>query len=172
MEKVMRKLIADYLNVAESGSTEEWAFMGKGFKALDESPSPNVEKEAFICDSVASASVDRYEPSFAFDSYLIKDEKAIISLHKVGRNQLTGSEAERDYIRVDVYDPATAGSTTEFKARKFKVAVEVSDCSGEGAKAMTVKGNLNQVGDLILGTFNTSTKEFTAEGAASEPSGV
>lgn len=46
------------------------------------------------------------------------------------------------------------------KQRKFLVSCEVSDYSGENKQV--VKGNLNAVGDPILGTFNTETKTFTA----------
>ena len=159
--KIMRYQQADYINTATTG-TETYALMGAGFKTLDESPSPQVEKEAFICDKVKSASTDSYEPSFAFDTYLIKDETAIMTLYKVGHDQLTGADAERDYVRVDLYDPVSGeGNANTYNARKFRVAVEVTDCSGEGAKPLGCKGNLNQVGDMIPGTFNTSTKTFT-----------
>ena len=161
VNKVQRYEIATYLNIAEEGQAETYAVMGTGFKTLDESPHPNVEKEAFINDKVASASVDNYEPSFAFDSYLIKDSDVILNLYKIGRNQLTSIDAERDIIVVDLWDKASADTTTEFKARKIRVSVEVSDHSGEGAKPVSVKGNLNQVGDLTQGTFNTATKSFT-----------
>lgn len=165
----MRHDIADYLNIAKTGTTEEYVLMGTGFKTLDESPGASVEKEAFISDRSKTASVDGYEPSFAFDSYLLKDEKAIMDLYGVGRNQLTGIDAERDIVRADIYDPVVAGTPNVVKARKIRVSVEISDCSGEGAKAVSVKGNLNQVGDIIQGKFDTTTRAFTADTNVTTP---
>ncbi|MEG1619292.1 MAG: hypothetical protein RR335_06960 [Eubacterium sp.] len=164
--KIKRKSIADYLNVGIGTATEDYAFMGAGFKTIDESPNPNVEKDAYVCDSIASGTVEGYEPSFSYDSCLIREEKAVMSLYQIGRDQLTGEEAERDYVRVDLYDPITTGQPAEkntYKARKFRVAVEVTDISGESAKSMASKGKLNQVGEIIFGKFNTDTRKFTAD---------
>ena len=166
--KIMRWQQADYLNTAADNETATWSLMGTGYKTLDESPSPQVDKEAFICDKVKSASINGYELSFAFDGYLMKDEATIQSLYKVGHDQKTGTEAERDYVRVDLWNSVT-GSANTYKARKFRVAVEVTDCSAEGAKPIGVKGNLNQVGNMTPGTFNTSTKVFTADVTAGVP---
>ena len=49
----------------------------------------------------------------------------------------------------------------EFPARKFRVAVEISDIAGEPQEVQTVSGTLHQCGDFVLGTFNTETKKFT-----------
>ena len=62
-----------------------------------------------------------------------------------------------EYVRVELWNPA-AGSNT-FEARKFNVSVEVSSFSGENK--MTISGNLNAIGDPVLGTFNTTTRRFT-----------
>ena len=80
-------------------------------------------------------------------------------LYKVGRDHLVGEDAELFYVRVDLYDQAEAENT--YKARKMRVSVEVSSCSGEGGKKIEVSGNLNAKGDPIEGTFNISTKTFT-----------
>ena len=47
-----------------------------------------------------------------------------------------------------------------FKARKFEVSAEVSEISGDNKQELS--GNLNGRGDPIDGTFNTTTKAFTA----------
>lgn len=52
-----------------------------------------------------------------------------------------------------------------FKARKFRVSIEVSSTEGEGGSIVKMSGNLNAVGDFVDGTFDTSTKTFTPAGA-------
>ena len=109
--------------------------------------------------------VKSYQPQFAFDTDLVKSEAAVMALYEIGRNQKTGAEAERDYVRVELFKPVESQNNV-FSARKFKVSVEVGSIEGEGGGAVKVTGNLNGVGDFVDGTFNTATKTFTAAGEA------
>ena len=99
-----------------------------------------------------------YETVFPFESDLIKEQEAVIALYNVGRNHYTGSDAEFEYVRVELWEPAE-GKPNEFAARKFIVSTEVSEISGEND--ISVSGNLNAVGDFVPGTFNTKTRTFT-----------
>lgn len=163
MDAVMRYQVADYLDVG-TGSVESYALMGVGFNTLDENPNAQKDAKTYISQRAQTASIKSYQPAFAFDSDLIADEAAVMALYDIGRNQKTGAEAERNYVRVELFRPVE-GSANTFMARKFKVAVEVSGMTGEGGGIMKVTGNLNGVGDFIDGTFNTTTKTFTAAGA-------
>lgn len=162
MEKVMRYQVADYLNTGDS--TETYTLMGAGFNSLDESPSAQTESTTYINDKSATKYVKGYETTFPFDTDLIADETAITFIYDIARNQKVGEDAETDYVRVELFSPVASKDNT-YKARKFKVSVEVSDITGEGASIMKVSGNLNGVGDFIDGEFNTTTKTFTAAGA-------
>ena len=157
---IERYRFADYLNVADSEGPEEYELMGVGFTTLDENPGAQSESKIYISDRTASSSIKSYETQFSYESEIIQSEKAIMALYKTGRNHLTGSNAEFDYIRVELWDPVPE-QTTQFKARKFRVANEVSSFAGAGGEAVVVSGNLNAVGDPVEGTFDTSTKTFT-----------
>lgn len=161
MNKVIRYMVADYLNTGSS-STEEYSLMGAGFSALDENPSAKVDKTAYIDDKSATGSITGYENSFAFDTHFISDEAAIKFIYDVARNQKTGQDAETDYVRVDLYESATGDA---YPARKFRVAVEVTGITGAGTEIMRIAGSLHQVGDFVEGTFDTGTKKFTAANA-------
>ena len=132
--------------------------MGTGFTTLDESPGAQTESVKYVNEKSSSSSVTGYETSFPFEADHIQEEKAVDALYMVGRNHYTGSDAEFEYVRVELWNKGTG--LNEFEARKFLVSCEVSDYSGENKQV--VKGNLNAVGDPILGTFNTETKTFTA----------
>jgi hypothetical protein len=154
---VLRYQIGDYISKT---STENYQFMGTGFKQLDESPQAQTEETVYICDKASTTDIISYKPQFAFSTHLMKNQEAVMMLYDVGRNELTGSDAELYYVRVDLYDPTDDENT--FKARKFLVSVEVSSCSGEGGQKIEVSGNLNAKGDFVDGTFNTTTKTFKA----------
>lgn len=163
MNTVMRYQVADYLNTG-TDSTESYVLMGVGFNTLDESPNAQKDSKTYINQKAQTSTIKSYQPTFAFDSDLIADEAAVMALYDIGRNQKTGADAERDYVRVELFNPVESSANT-FAARKFKVAVEVSSVTGEGGGIMKVTGNLNGVGDFIDGTFNTATKTFTPTGA-------
>ena len=167
---VLRNGIADFLNVGKD-STDKYAFMGMGFNTLDENPNAQIDTKAYISDKSASNIIKGYQPQYPFDSDLIESEEAIMELYLIGRNRLQGMDAERDYVRVDLFMGELEANT--YPARKSRVAVEVSGVTGGGAEVIHVAGNLNNVGDFIDGKFNIDTKVFTAiesaEIATTEP---
>ncbi|HBF64744.1 MAG TPA: hypothetical protein DDW34_02070 [Clostridium sp.] len=159
MSTVMRYDIADYLNTGTT--TPSYALMGVGFNSLDESPNAQKDSKTYIHQKSQTSTIKGYQTTFAFDTDLISSDDAVMKLYDIGRNQKTGVDAELDYVRVELFRPEGTTENT-FKARKFKVAVEVASISGEGGGNVKVTGNLNGVGDFVDGTFNTETKTFTA----------
>ena len=159
----MRNQIADYLN---TGTTEkpEWSLMGVGFNTLDENPNAQIESKTYINQKTQTSQIKSYNTQFPFDTDLVKDETAVMKLYGIGRDHKTGSDAEVEYVRVELFN-STDG---KYPARKFTVAVEVSGISGEGGGVVKATGNLNTVGDFVEGTFDTSTKTFTPATAAAE----
>lgn len=160
MPKVMRYDIADWLNVGTT-LVPEWALIGTGVNTLNENPNAQIDTKIYINEKSSTSSVKSYQPQFPFDMDLMTDEKAIMFIHKIGRNQLTGAAAESEYVKVDLYDPCVVGSTQFFKARKFKVSIEVSGAAGPGGETVVSTGNLNSVGDVVLGYWDTVAKTFT-----------
>lgn len=158
---VLRHQIADYLNI---GTTEEpnYVLMGTGFTTLDEEPGAQSESTKYVNEASASSSIISYETVFPFEAEHIYTEEAVTALYEVARNHKVGSDAEMEYCRVELWNKGSADNV--FTARKFTVAVEVSTYSGENKQVLS--GNLNAVGDPVLGEFNTTSKTFTATGAA------
>lgn len=98
------------------------------------------------------------------DNYVLTSDTAIDST----KTYYTRSGSEGSYVYTPVETPEVADISTYyentasgcFAARKFRVACEVSETSGEDDQV--VSGNLNAVGDPTFGYFNTTTKTFTA----------
>ena len=153
-----RHEFADYMNVSEDSTTKKWALMGTGFTSLNESPNAQTNSKKYVNQKSTSTTVTHYETQFPYETDLIPDEEAVASIYKVSRNHLVGSDAQREYVRVELWNPIS-GSTKEFTARKFLVSVEVSSVEGENDQ--TISGNLNAVGDPVDGIFNTETQTFT-----------
>ena len=157
MGAVMRYQVADYLATGD----DKFALMGVGFNTLDENPTAQKDAKTYINQKAQTTQIKSYQPTFPFDTDLISDEEAVMAIYDIGRNQKTGEDAELDYVRVELFKPV-ADQENVFEARKFRVAVEVANITGEGGGIMKVTGNLNGVGDFVAGTFDTTTKTFTA----------
>lgn len=163
MAEIMRNQIVDYLNTGSIVSPS-WALMGVGFNTLDENPSAQIKSSVYINDAAETSSIKSYKPVFPFDTDLISDEAAIAKLYDIGRNQRTGSSAQVEYVRVELFN---AGSQeNRYKARKFTVAVEVAGLAGPGGETVKVTGNLNNVGSFVDGEFDTVNKVFYAYAGA------
>lgn len=171
MDKISRYKIADYINTTPNTASETWTFMGKGFNSLNENPGAQMDEKTYISDTTSTSSVKSYKTQFPYDCDVIKDQVAAMYLYNIGRNHAIGLDAESDYVKVDLYDPCVVGSKQFFKARKFRVCIEVSGAAGAGGEAMVSTGNLNTVGDPIFGYFDTVTKKFT-EGDYTETLGA
>lgn len=150
-----RRMQANYLNVGSA--TEEFVLMGAGFSDLNESPAAQTASKKYINQKSTSKSIIGYDWTTAFTTDQIRDEKAVDFICNIGEMQLVGADAESDYIIVDL-DKVVGANT--FKARKLKVAIEVSSFENNDGD-MATSGNLLGIGDLVIGTFNTTTKEFT-----------
>lgn len=162
---ILRHEFADYLNIGDA-TTPNYVLMGYGFTTLDETFGAQTEETKYVNDKVATTDVVSYTSNFAFTSHMIKSEEAIVALYNVGRNHLTGEDAEFEYVRVELWDPETTTNNdvttpvaNSFKARKFFVSAAVDSVSGESKQELS--GTLNAIGDPVDGTFNTSTKTFT-----------
>ncbi len=161
-----RKDFADYLNISKT-EDPTYVLLGYGVESLDEEPGAQTDTTCYINDETSSTSITKYETQFPYKSEIIVEQEAIKSLYITGRNHETGVDAERDYVRVDMFDPVSGSNTAgTYKARKFRVANEVSTFSGEGGEKMKVEGTLHAIGDPVQGTFNVSTKTFTADNAS------
>jgi len=157
---VLRHKIADYLNIGTPEETN-YVLLGTGFTTLDEEPGAQSESTKYINEASASSSIISYETIFPFESEHVLSQEGIDDIYGIARDHKVGADAEREYVRAELWNPVD-GQTTKFKARKFTVAVEVSTYSGENKQVLS--GNLNAVGDPVLGTFDTATKTFTADG--------
>ena len=156
---IMRYQIADYLGI--SGETETYALCGTGFTSLDEDVGAQSDSKIYINERTTTSVITGYETAFGFESDLMASEDAIMEVYDIGRNHKTGTDAIRNYVRVELWRPVAAKENT-FSARKFAVSVEVSSVEGDGGETVSVSGNFNVCGDPVIGEFNTVTRTFTA----------
>lgn len=152
-----RRMQANFLNCGTREATA-YALLGVGAKTLDEKPSAQTKSKKYVCDKSTTKSISGYDWSTAFEIDQIREQAAINYIVNIGENQLTGADAETDYLIVDLDQKNEDGT---YHARKFDVAIEVADFNNDDGE-MTCSGNFLGKGDPVEGSFDTSTKTFTA----------
>lgn len=158
-----RPIEADYLNTAPGEETPSYALMGTGFTSLDENPAAQTKTRKYINQASSSGSISGYAWTAAFAADQIPEQAAISFIKNISDHELTGEDAETDYVKVDL-DQAIANKDNTFHARRRRVAVEVSSNPNNDGE-LGISGNLLAVSDWEEGEFNTSSKTFTKAGA-------
>lgn len=149
---------ASYLEVADA-----YELMGTGFTELNEDPGAQTSSKKYINDKSSTSSITSYEGEHGFTADQIPSEKVIKDLISIGKERKTGIDAERNFVRVDLDEKADGDTSgTAFKARMFRVAVEISSFSDNDGE-LQVEGTLHDKGDPVLGKFDTKTKTFTPD---------
>ena len=150
----VRRIQANYLKV--NGKFE---FLGTGFTDITEKPSPKTTSKRYINDASSSQSITSYEWSSDFEADQIQSDKAIEYIVSIGEMCKTGADAETEYLIVDLDKEA---KTAGYRARKFKIAIQVDEFSNNDGE-LQCKGSFLGLGDPIEGTvtIDSSTKEAT-----------
>lgn len=151
-----RRSLANYLYVGE-----EYELCGVGFTDLNENPSAQTSKKRYINQKSSTTTITGYDWSAPFKTDMIRSDKVVDFICGIGEKQLTGSDAESDYIIVDL-DKAIVEEPNTFYARKIHVAIEVSSFEASDGD-MVASGNFVGSGDIVEGKFNTQTKKFTID---------
>ncbi|MGL5915516.1 MAG: phage tail tube protein [Culicoidibacterales bacterium] len=152
-----RRQIANYLNIAGT-ETEKYVLCSAGFTELSEAPSAQTASKRYVGDKTATTTIVGYEWSTAFNTDYIADQEAVAFIANIGEKQLVGADAETTYVIVDLDKQAGTG---KYAARQIKIAVEVANFDNNDGE-MAITGNFLGCGDMIVGSFDTTTKTFTA----------
>ena len=113
----------------------------------------------YTADKSASNITTGYQVQFPITMDQYKDNRVSEYVRDIAEEQKLG--VETDYVRVRMYEQI--GSTgTVYYARKFRVGFAIDSVSGAGGEIMSIGGNMNAIGDAVIGKFDTTAKSFTA----------
>jgi len=148
-----RKIQANYLKVEET-----FELLGTGFTELNESPSAQTSSKRYVNQSSATQGIIGYEWATSFNADQILSENAITHIRNIGEMQLTGADAESEYIIVDLDMPGTA--VGGYRARTFNIAIQV-DSFDDNDGELGASGSFLGSSEPIEGTFDVLLKTFT-----------
>lgn len=156
---VARNQHPGYLDVTGGSDSPQYELLGFGVTQLDDSPSAQTTSKRYVNQKSATQRVSAYEWTAPLEFDLIRSEKAIEYVAKIGEEELTGADAETNYVLVHLEKPVSEKPGT-YEAKRRKVAVQVEEFSDNDGEIQG-SGNLLAVSDWEKGEFAVETKTFT-----------
>lgn len=161
---IERKLMAHYLNAADPGEAESFVRLGKDLEEYNATLNANVDKKQNILGET-SVKISSYEKEGSVEPFYAEEDDPLTErLEKIIDDQLVLDDCASSEIDVKLWKPVT-GQTNTYEAIKYPVMIEVSSDGGD-TTGYQIPFNIHYTGKGVKGTFNTSTKTFTASVSA------
>lgn len=157
---VRRNQWASYMNTG-TGDQESYSLIGDGFTQLSESKNPKEYSRQYVNMASEATDVVGYAPSIAYSCDVYSGDPCIKKILEITDGEYVGTDAHVSIVNVNRWD----GDETARVATRRKYAV-IPDSKGDGTDALVISGSFKAVGDIEKGTFNETTKAFTAASAS------
>ena len=158
MAKIERKYMAHYINAADAGGQANYIRLGKDLEEYNVELSAEVSKTKNILGE-SSILVSSYEKSGTVEPYYAdKGDPLFDRLQAIVDNGSVLDDCNADIVEVHLWE--TAAEDT-FPAVREKVVIEVTSYGGDST-GYQIPFNIHYTGEKEKGTFNPTTKAFTA----------
>lgn len=147
---------ADYLDVGTSGTPNIQPL--QFITQFDESPQAATNERSYVPNKNTTTLTTGYSTQFPFNTDEYTEDEVSKFLRDIAEEQKLGVQAH--LYKVRLYEP-DAEQENVFYARKFLVGFAIDSVTREAGGIKTISGNMNTIGDVVIGTFNTTTKAFT-----------
>ncbi|MBV5322618.1 MAG: hypothetical protein JZU60_02135 [Ilumatobacteraceae bacterium] len=156
--KIKRSEVKSFLNTTPS-TTATYSLIGDGVTTGKINMNPKTTEETYIHEDSASISIDSYAPVMPIESTAKNGDPVFEYVDGLRKARAVLDDAETDVVNVWLYETATLN---EYPAEKQPVSIQIDDFGGDGGVAAKINYTLNYIGPSVLGTFNPTTKVFTA----------
>ena len=135
--------------------------LGEGVNSFTPSNNPTVSTKHYINMKSPHNSITAIAKQYSMSADYVKGDPCLDYIesieYKIGRDCVT------ELIDVDMSSPISDGGGTKYKARKANITISVTQpYSIEGGNNQNIEATFYVNGDLVDGSFDTSTKTFTA----------
>ena len=134
--------------------------LGGVITEMTESSNPAETEKQYIHQKSSVTKVTGYANEFPITMDMVQGDEVAEDFYQLFYTRATGSDLERDHYIVNLWEKAEGEN--EFKARKIRQTVSITEATGGAGEQKQISGSLRG-GDFEYGTFNVSTKTFTAE---------
>lgn len=160
MSKIERKYMAHYIDASTTG-TPNYVRLGQDLEEYNVEMNANVETKRNILGNVSTI-IDGYEPQANVEPYYADDDDPMFErLQKIVDERLTLDKVKTTVVEVHLWEPVE-GSVNAFVAYREDAIIEVSSYGGD-TTGYQIPFNLHHIGNRVKGTFNVTTRTFTAD---------
>lgn len=157
MAKIARKLVQDFINCTPT-DTATYEVLGADLEELSVEFSADIEKKSNILGQ-NSINLKSYEKEASVEPYIADTESELFKfLQGIIDKDKVLDDVKTDVVRVKLYETASSGS---YPATKEDVYIEVVSAGGD-TTGYQIPFNIHYTGIKTEGTFNPTTKAFTA----------
>ena len=158
MAKIERKYMAHFLNAAKPGEEAVYERLGQDLEEFAPELSAQVETKKNILGQ-SSVVISGYEKTAAVEPFYAQEGSAVFSrLQEIIDGDLVLDELKADVVDVKLWDENENG---EYPAIKETVYLEVTSYGGD-TTGYQIPFAIHYTGEKVKGTFNVTTKAFTA----------
>lgn len=165
----MREKLMHFFNIGTAESAE-YVLMGDGITSLTEDFNPESDKKQYINQANGTTSIKSYTPSISVEKEYIKNEKLQKWMDEKIRVLPVGTDAESDYVRVNIMETPTADGS--YPAVKRACSYQFDNIGGEAGGELKNGMTLGGIGGGIQGTFNVKTRTFSETTEPANPAQV
>ena len=156
--KVKRSEFKTFMNTTPATSAT-YKLIGTGVNSGKINYNPKTNEETDIDQDSASISVESYAPTLPIEAIAVNGDDVFEFVDGLRKSRAVLSAAETDIVNVWLYETPTSGA---YPAEKQPVSIQIDDFGGDGGQAVKINYTINFLGSPTLGTFNPTTKTFTA----------
>ena len=135
--------------------------LGEGVNSFTPSNNPTVSTKHYINMKSPHNSITAIAKQYSMSADYVKGDPCLDYIESI--EDKIGSDCVTELIDVDMSSPISDGGGTKYKARKANITISVTQpYSIEGGNNQNNEATFYVNGDLVDGSFDTSTKTFTA----------
>lgn len=155
---IKRSLFAIFLNTGTT-QTPVYSLMGEGITSQVVNYNPQTSEETYIHQDSGTTEIESYRPTIPTPQTAVKGDAVFEFIDSLRKNRAVLADAHSDVVMVELYGTATSGS---YPAQKNTCSIQIDDFGGDGGTKLAINYTINLIGDPVDGTFNPTTKTFTA----------
>ena len=157
MAKIERKYMAHFINAAKEGEAV-YERLGQDLEEFSPEMSAQVETKKNILGE-NSVLISGYEKTAAVEPFYANQGSQLFQrLQEIIDGDLTLDDLKADLVDVKLWDADEAGA---YPAVKETVFIEVTSYGGD-TTGYQIPFTIHYTGEKVKGTFNVSTRTFTA----------
>ena len=159
MAKIERKYLAHFINTAPIGAEAPvYERLGKDLEEYSPELSAQVDTKKNILGE-SSILISSYEKTGSVEPFYAEQDSGLFQrLQKIIDDNLVLDALKTDVVEVKLWESAESGAYPAVKEEAF---IEVTSYGGD-TTGYQIPFTLHYTGEKVKGTFNISTKVFTA----------